>query len=79
LSELPDRRFAYAMKRALPGRRSRLVLTGVELLEKLVRLFLPANANATSVQPRQAAQNQRGMGSSRRPAGCGRRWCRRPS
>ena len=35
LSELPDGRFAYDMKRALPDGRRKLVMTGVELLEKL--------------------------------------------
>jgi cell division septation protein DedD len=47
LSELPDGRFAYAMKRPLPDGRARLVLTGVELLEKLVPLIPPTYANLT--------------------------------
>jgi len=47
LSELPDGRFAYDMKRALPDGRRRLVMTGVELLEKLVPLIPPTYANLT--------------------------------
>ncbi len=47
LSELPDGCFAYAMKRPLPDGRARLVLTGVELLEKLVPLIPPTYANLT--------------------------------
>jgi hypothetical protein len=47
LSELPDGRFAYDMKRALPAGRRRLVMTGVELLEKLVPLIPPTYANHT--------------------------------
>jgi hypothetical protein len=47
LSELPDGRFAYDMKRALPDGRRQLVMTGVELLEKLVPLIPPAYANLT--------------------------------
>jgi hypothetical protein len=39
LSELSDGRFAYDMMRALPDGRHRLVMTGVELLEKLVPLI----------------------------------------
>ncbi len=45
LSELPDGRFAYDMKRALPDGRRKLVMTGVELLEKLVPLIPPTYAN----------------------------------
>jgi hypothetical protein len=47
LSELPDGRFAWDMKRALPDGRARLVLPGVELLEKLVPLIPPVYANLT--------------------------------
>ena len=47
LSELPDGRFAYDMKRALPDGRRQLVMTGVELLEKLVPLIPPTYANLT--------------------------------
>ena len=47
LTELPDGRFAYDMKRALPDGRRQLVITGVELLEKLVPLIPPAYANLT--------------------------------
>ena len=47
LSELPDGRFAYDMKRALPDGRRKLVMTGVELLEKLVALIPPTYANLT--------------------------------
>ena len=47
LSELPDGRFAYDMKRALPDGRRQLVMTGVELLEKLVPLIPPTSANLT--------------------------------
>ena len=47
LSELPDGRFAYDMKRALPDDRRRLVMTGVELLEKLVPLMPLTTANQT--------------------------------
>ena len=47
LSELPDGRFAYDMKRALPDGRRKLVMTGVELLEKLVPLIPPTYANLT--------------------------------
>jgi hypothetical protein len=43
--ELPDGRFAYDMKRALPDGRRRLVMTGVELLEKLAAL-IPASSSA---------------------------------
>jgi Putative transposase/Transposase zinc-binding domain len=47
LSELPDGRFAWHMKRPLPDGRSRLVLTGVELIERLVPLIPPVYANLT--------------------------------
>ena len=47
LSELSDGRFAYAMKRPLPDGRSTMVMTGVELLKKLVPLVPPAYANLT--------------------------------
>jgi hypothetical protein len=47
LTELPDGRFAYDMKRALPDGRRQLVMTGVELLEKLVPLIPPTYANLT--------------------------------
>jgi len=47
LSELRDGRFAYDMKRALPDGRRQLVMTGVELLEKLVPLIPPTYANLT--------------------------------
>jgi hypothetical protein len=47
LTELPDGRFAYDMKRALPDGRRKLVMTGVELLEKLVPLIPPTYANLT--------------------------------
>ena len=47
LSELPDGRFAYDMKRALPDGRRKLLMTGVELLEKLVALIPPTYANLT--------------------------------
>ena len=47
LSELPDGRFAYDMKRALPDGRKQLVMTGVELLEKLVPIIPPTYANLT--------------------------------
>jgi hypothetical protein len=47
LSELPDGRFAYDMKRPLPDGRRKLVMTGVELLEKLVPLIPPTYANLT--------------------------------
>jgi hypothetical protein len=46
-SELPDGRFAFARKRPLPNGRTRLVLTGVELLKKLVPLIPPVYANLT--------------------------------
>ena len=41
LSELPDGRVAYRMKRPLPDGRTHLVLTGVELLRKLAPLIPP--------------------------------------
>ena len=41
LSELPDRRVAYHMKRPLPDGRTHLMLTGVELLRKLAPLIPP--------------------------------------
>ena len=41
LSELPDGRVAYHMKRPLPDGRTHLVLTGVELLRKLAPLIPP--------------------------------------
>ena len=47
LSELLDGRFAYDMKRPLPDGRRQLVMTGVELLEKLVPLIPPTYANLT--------------------------------
>jgi hypothetical protein len=47
LSELPDGRFAYDIKRALPDGRRKLVMTRVELLEKLVPLIPPTYANLT--------------------------------
>ena len=47
LSELPDGRFAYDMKRALPDGRRQLVMTGAFLLEKLVPLIPPTYANLT--------------------------------
>jgi hypothetical protein len=40
-------RFAYDMKRTLPDGRRQLVMTGVELLEKLVPLIPPTYANLT--------------------------------
>ena len=47
LSELPDGRFASAVKRPLPDGRARLVLNGALLLEKLVPLIPPTDANLT--------------------------------
>ena len=47
LCRLDDGRFAYSMKRSLPDGRSQLVMTGVELLKKLVPLVPPAYANLT--------------------------------
>ena len=47
MSELLDGRFAYDMKRLLPDGRRQLVMTGVELLEKLVPLIPPTYANLT--------------------------------
>jgi len=47
LSELPDGRFAIAMKRPLPDGRARLVLTGALLLDKLLPLIPPTYANLT--------------------------------
>ncbi len=47
LTEIPDGRFEYDMKRALPDGRGQLVMTGVELLEKLVPLIPPTYANLT--------------------------------
>ena len=47
LTEIPDGRFAYDMKRALPDGRRQLVMTGVELLDKLVPLIPPTYANLT--------------------------------
>ena len=41
LSELPDGRVAYHMKRPLPDGRTHLLLTGVELLRKLAPLIPP--------------------------------------
>jgi hypothetical protein len=41
LSELPDGRVSYHMKRPLPDGRTHLVLTGVELLRKLAPLIPP--------------------------------------
>ena len=41
LTELPDGRVAYHMKRPLPDGRTHLVLTGVELLRKLAPLIPP--------------------------------------
>jgi len=41
LSELPDGRVAYPMKRPLPDGRTHLVLTGVELFRKLAPLIPP--------------------------------------
>ena len=42
LSELLEWRFAYDMKRPLQDGRRQLVMTGVELLEKLVPLIPPS-------------------------------------
>jgi hypothetical protein len=47
LERVADGRFAYDMKRALPDGRRKLVMTGVELLEKLVPLIPPTYANLT--------------------------------
>lgn len=48
LSELPpDGRFAFDMKRALPDGRRCLVMSGVELLDKLVPLIPPTYAYLT--------------------------------
>jgi len=47
LRRLDDGRFVYDMKRSLPDGRSQLVMTGVELLKKLVPLVPPARANLT--------------------------------
>ena len=47
LSELLEWRFAYDMKRPLQDGRRQLVMTGVELLEKLVPLIPPTYANLT--------------------------------
>ena len=47
LRRLDDGRFVYKMKRSLPDGRSELVMTGVELLKKLVPLVPPAYANLT--------------------------------
>ena len=47
LSRLDDGRFAYKMKRSLPDGCSQLLMTGVELLKKLVPLVPPAYANLT--------------------------------
>ena len=47
MSELLDGRFAYDMKRALPDGRRKLVMSGVEILDKLVPLIPPTYANLT--------------------------------
>ena len=47
LSELLEGRFAYDMKPPLQDGRRQLVMTGVELLEKLVPVILPTYANLT--------------------------------
>ena len=47
LRELPDGRFSYEMKRPLPNGRTHLVMTGVELLQKLTPLIPPPWANLT--------------------------------
>jgi hypothetical protein len=47
LSELPDGRFAWDIKRPLPDGRSRIVMTGVELIERIVPLIPPVYANLT--------------------------------
>ena len=47
MSELLEGRFAYDMKRPLQDGRRQLVMTGVELLEKLVLVILPTYANLT--------------------------------
>ena len=47
LSELLDGRFTYDMKRPLPDGRRQLLMTGVQLLEKLVPLIPPTYANLT--------------------------------
>ena len=53
LSELPDGRFAYDMKRALPDGRRKLVMTGVELLDKLVPLIPPTLREPHAIHHRQ--------------------------
>ena len=47
LSELPDGRFRYELKRPLPGGRTELVLTGARLLQRLTALIPPPRANLT--------------------------------
>lgn len=47
LSELPDGRFSYQMKRALPGGKSHLTMTGTELLTRLTPLIPPPWSNLT--------------------------------
>jgi hypothetical protein len=67
-------------KRPLPDGRGRLVLAGVELLEKLAPLRPPVYANPARLWRHEAAQHPHGIECLHRRAGCGRRWChRRPS
>jgi len=47
LRELEDGRFAYEMKRPLPGGRTHLILTGIELLKRLTPLIPPPWSNLT--------------------------------
>jgi hypothetical protein len=70
LSELPDGRFAWDMKRALPDGRARLVLTGALLLDKLAPLIPPTYANLTRLRRRQAAQHPHGVEFLPRRADC---------
>ncbi len=72
LSELSDGRFAYDMKRALPDGRHRLVMTGVELLEKLVPLIPPTYANLTRFSRPRAACAHRLCPGRRRSVHAGR-------
>jgi hypothetical protein len=58
LSELPDGRFALNMKRPLPDGRSRLVMTGVELFERIVPLIPPVYANLTPQHHRRARDTE---------------------
>jgi hypothetical protein len=81
LSELPDGRFADAMKHPLPDGRARLVLTGVELIEKLVPLRStapPSETRSAETPSSPPATTSSPAAPSSRPTSAPSTACRRP-